>query len=248
MTDSRLLYQGADEFGPITVSEEDGYCTLSFALGDEQSRCLKTAPHILQYEYTQAMLLALLFCQPKRILVLGLGGGSLVTSLLHHLPGVHITAIELRPQVVELAYRYFRLPRSKRLEIIQQDANLYLRSGVGRTVDLVFADLYHAQGVDAAQLQAEFIAHCAARLKTNGWLVLNCWLEHRANPDFLDALQQHFADIRTVLTGSLNWVILAGKIPDTQTANHLKQSAADLSTPLGFTLTRHLARLRPLEA
>ena len=120
MTD--ILCQRQDAFGPITVTD-DGTCrTLAFADHDAQSCCLKTAPQLLQYDYTQAMLLVLLFCQPKRVWLLGLGGGSLATALHHFIPGIHITAVELRPAVIELAYRYFQLPHSKRLAVVQQDA------------------------------------------------------------------------------------------------------------------------------
>lgn len=72
---SKLSYQAQDEYGTVTVYDDGDCYILSFAAHDEQSRCLKAAPHILQYDYTQAMLLVLLFCRPKRVLLLGLGGG-----------------------------------------------------------------------------------------------------------------------------------------------------------------------------
>lgn len=107
----QTLHHSEDEFGTITVLD-DGECRiLAFAPNDEQSRCLKATPHVLQYEYTQAMLLVLLFCQPKRVLILGLGGGSLVTALHRHIPGIHITAVELHT-VIDIAHRFFQMPRS----------------------------------------------------------------------------------------------------------------------------------------
>ncbi|MGB5598345.1 MAG: fused MFS/spermidine synthase [Thiothrix litoralis] len=242
----QTLHHSEDEFGSITVMD-DGECRfLSFAPNDEQSRCLKATPHVLQYEYTQAMLLVLLFCQPKRVLILGLGGGSLVTALHRHIPGIHITAVELRATVIELAHRYFQMPRSKRLQIIQQDADEFLNSHELRKVDVVFADLYHGDGVDQVQLRTDFIARCADALKEDGWLVLNCWTEHREDPLLRDALRLHFADIRTVLTGSKNWVILAGKVPDFQTTRSLKDTAERLTASLGFPLMRSLMRSRAL--
>jgi len=246
MTVIQTLHSGEDEFGPISVTD-DGECRiLSFAPNDEQSRILKAAPHILQYEYTQAMLLVLLFCQPKRVLVLGLGGGSLVSALHRHIPGIHITAVELRAVVIELAYRFFQMPRGKRLQVIQQDADAFLSGGQVRKADVVFADLYHGNGVDEVQLRADFIARCAEALKDDGWLVLNCWIEHREDPFLREALRRHFVDIRTVLTGSKNWVVLAGKVQDWQPASALKETAARCTASLGFSLARPLARVRAL--
>jgi spermidine synthase len=242
----QTLYSSEDEYGPITV-KDDGECrVLSFAAHDEQSRCLKAAPYVLQYEYTQAMLLVLLFCQPRRVLVLGLGGGSLVTALHRIIPGIHITAVELRASVIDVAYRYFQMPRAKRLQVIQQDADSFLLSGETRKVDVLFADLYHVSGVDEVQLRADFIARCAETLKADGWLVLNYWNEHREDAVLREALRQHFVDIRTVMTSSRNWVILAGKTQSWHTGSALKEAAFQLSSAVGFPLTRHLARMRAL--
>ena len=246
MSLNQILYSSEDAYGPIMVSD-DGECrTLSFALNDEQSRCLKAAPHILQYDYTQAMLMVLIFCQPKRVLALGLGGGSLVTALYHTQPKVDITAVELRAAVIEVAKRYFYLPQGKRLTVIQQDADEYLLSDALHKQDIIFADLYHAEGIDGVQLRDDFLARCAALLKPEGWLVLNYWYEFSDDLYLRESLHAHFADVRTVMTGSKNWVILAGKTPVLQTAREMKDKAARLSENLGFSLARSLARLRAL--
>ena len=242
MPDNQILYQTEDEFGPLLVLDDGEQRTLAFGDGDTQSCTLKSAPHIPQYEYTQAMLLVLLFCQPKRVMVLGLGGGNLLTALHRHIPGIHIAAVELRQAVIDVAYKYFQLPRGKRIQVIQQDANDYLAGDTGRKVDVVFADLYHAEGVDRSQLTAEFIARCVGCLKAEGWLVLNCWTEHRDEADFLMALRAQFADVRVVMTGSRNWVILAGKVSDLQSVSVLKDKAQRLSAEMGFPLQRYLSR------
>ncbi len=246
MGDHQILYQDQDEYGPIFIADTGTQRILAFAGGDEQSRCLKSAPHVPQLEYIQAMLLVLLFLQPKRALLLGLGGGSLMTALHHLLPSVRITAVELRERVIELAYQYFQLPRGKRLNVIHQNATDFLGGDHPHRYDVIFADLYQSEGVDPAQLQSRFIGHCVRRLKDDGWLVLNGWSEHRENAAFIQTLKEHFVDLRAVLTGSHNWVILAGRTSDTQSQNALKARAFRLSTSLGFPLTRHLARLRSL--
>ncbi|MEN9502392.1 MAG: hypothetical protein RI964_1677 [Pseudomonadota bacterium] len=241
------LHHTQDEHGHLIVTDDGNCRVLAFAPNDEQSRCLKAQPHVLQYEYTQSMFLVLLFCQPKRVLLLGLGGGSVMTTLHHCVPGIHVTAVELRQAVIDVAYRYFYLPRGKRLQVICQNADDYLLQAPERKLDVVFADLYHADGLDALQLRTDFIARCAAQLKAEGWLVLNCWQEHRYDPFLRAALYEHFTDIRTVMTGSRNWVILAGKVQDWQTNSQLRETASRWENALGFALHRSLARLRSLE-
>ncbi|WP_298609150.1 methyltransferase domain-containing protein [uncultured Thiothrix sp.] len=244
---SKISYQAQDEYGMVTVYDDGDCSILSFATNDEQSRCLKAAPHILQYDYTQAMLLVLLFCQPKRVLLLGLGGGSLATALHHAVKNIHITAVELRANVIEVAHRYFQLPRAKRLEVIQQNADDFLFNHQLRKVDVIFADLYDASGTAEVQLRADFIHRCADLLKEQGWLVLNCWQEQQDDPYLRSALREHFADLRYVLTGSKNWVILAGKIANYDANNVLREAALHWSEKLEFSLNKHLSRLRYLE-
>lgn len=243
----KISYQAQDEYGTVTVYDDGDCYILSFATHDEQSRCLKAASHILQYDYTQAMLLVLLFCRPKRVLLLGLGGGSLASALYHAVAGVHITAVELRTPVIEAAQRYFQLPRAKRIELIQQDADIFLLDNTMRKVDVIFADLYDATGTAAVQLREDFIRRCAALLKEQGWLVLNCWQEQQDDPQLRIALSEHFTELRYVLTGSKNWVILAGKVANYQSNHLLKAAAVYWSEHLGFSLHKHLARLRYLE-
>ena len=237
---SKTIYQVEDDFGTLTVTD-DGECyRLAFANHDEQSRCLKSAAHILQYDYTQAMLLVLLFCRPKRVLLLGLGGGSLATALYHAVAGIHITAVELRAAVIAVAQGYFQVPRAKRIELIQQNADEFLAEQSLRKVDIIFADLYDESGTADVQLRADFIERCASLLKGQAWLVLNCWQEQQTDTQLRAKLHEHFADVRYVLTGSKNWVILAGKVADYQANSQLKEAASLWSDKLEFSLHKHL--------
>lgn len=243
MTIYQTLYSTRDNLGPIHVLENGKTRVLSFQDGDEQSKMNLAQPWVLQHEYTQAMLIVLLFKQPKRVTILGLGGGCLLTALQHLVAGIHINAIELRQEVIDIAYQYFQLPRSKRIQIFHQDANVYIRQKPERKVDVFFTDIYHTQGMDESVLKAVFIERCAEQIKDDGWLILNCWSEHTNHPELIESLQHHFIDIRGVNTGTGNWVIFACKqwqdISDTQ----LKSQAQKMSSELGFNLNTWLSRL-----
>lgn len=239
----QVLDSRSDEWGIITVKDDGVYRVLSFGAGDEQSRLLKHEAHVLQHEYTQAMLLVLLFKTPARVLLLGLGAGCLATALHYQFKGVHITAVELRAAVIELATQYFQLPYGKRMQTIQGDANSWLETGLERKVDIIFTDLYQAQGADQTQFQQTFIDNCVKQLKIDGWLVINAWTEHQATTTILTRLKAYFPDIRTISTSSHNWIIIAGRITNSDTKQVLKQKANELSKSLGFSLHNHLNRL-----
>lgn len=239
----QVLATRTDEWGTITVKEDAQYRVLAFADNDEQSRIMKAQPQLLQHEYTQAMLLVLLFKTPARVLILGLGGGCLATALHSYLKGVHITAVELRPAVIELATQYFQIPHGKKIKIIQQEASAFLQTGTERKVDIIFTDLYHAQGADQGQFHQTFIDNCLKNLKEDGYLVINAWTEHQATTTILSRLNKYFPDIRTVNTSSHNWIIIASRVPNYDPNQVLKQRAYELSKSLGYSLNTHLSRL-----
>ena len=66
-----------------------------------QSEMSLKAPNDLALRYTQKMMAFLLFQpRPMRIVLIGLGGGSLVKFCHHRLPGARMTAVELDPDVI----------------------------------------------------------------------------------------------------------------------------------------------------
>lgn len=242
MSDYEVLHRSQDEHGPLIVLDDKEMRVLAFGENDEQSKLLKSSPHIPQHTYVQAMLLVLLFCQPKRVIVLGLGGGGLIHALRHYDAGIKVTAVELREEVIQLAKRYFQLPQSKKISLFNQDANDFLRLADHKKADVIFADIYGSEGVDEAQLSEAFIGRCAAMIKADGYLVLNCWKEHSKNRELLAHLQQHFAEVRACLTGGGNWVVFAGKLARDISAAGLKAKAQSLSQQLEFQLGRSLTR------
>ncbi|GGZ18106.1 spermidine synthase [Shewanella chilikensis] len=242
MADYRTLVQQQDEWGSVAVLDDGDCRILAFGEHDEQSKLLKKAPHVPQHTYVQAMLLALLYLKPKSAIILGLGGGALVHALRHFDAAIKLTAVELRPLVLELAKSHFQLPLSKKLNLINQDANQFLASAEHKKVDIIFADLYGSEGVDAGQLRQTFIEQSLALLKSEGLLVLNCWKEHSQDRGLLARLQQHFPDVRACLTGGGNWVVFASRTPKNFTSAGLKQGAAGLSAVLDCDLGRSLSR------
>ncbi len=236
------IFRTYDEFGLLQVFDDGNKRFLSFGEDDEQSCHLKSSPHQLQHDYTQAMLLVLLFCQPKKVILFGLGGGCLATTLHFHFPGLKLRVVELRRAVVKLAYRFFQFPRSKRIEVFTQDVGEFVDES-HKKADVIFSDIYGSDGLDMQQAQPWFIERCSELLSEDGWLVLNCWNQHRGENDMVSSLKDYFDDVRVCSTADGNWIIFAGKKCHSVSATQLKQSAKALSKTLGYPLTAHLARL-----
>lgn len=211
----RELHRRFDEYGPMQVFDDGNKRYLSFGTTDEQSCQLIANPTKLQHEYLRAMLCVLVQIDDLQALdtvtVLGLGGGSLAASLYEILPDTQIHAVELRAGVAQIAHQYFALPRNKRLRVHIADALSYVEAThqAQQKTDLLFSDLYLADGLSEQQNNLGFLQQCAALLNDNGWLVLNLWKEHREDPHLLNQLKTLFPTLLQATTKDGNWLIWA---------------------------------------
>ncbi len=244
------LHRSKDRWGTLHVFEYQGVRYLTFGEGGEQSAINLNQPHTPLYEYTQAMLLALIFCpQPRHITLLGLGGGSLATTLLHQLPDSTVTAVELRRKVVDTAQQWFYLPDNPRLTIeIADAADFMMRTE--QTCDLLFADIYLDEGMQQVQLCPDMLADCERILNDDGLLVLNLWDEGQGyHPLALERLSKHFEGhfLACPIEGG-NLVLFASKrgLPAPDSRHHLS-ALRRLSKRIGnLPLQPLFERLRPL--
>ncbi len=232
-----------DKLGPVRVFDDGNKRYLSFGAGDEQSCMVKANPGLLQYDYNRAMILVMLLCQPSNIVVLGLGGGTLPNCLLRHFPDVSVTVVELRDVVIKFASKYFYLPQDERLNIINDNALDYLKHHDAGVCDVLFSDLFIAEGLEARQLTAQFLENAKRALTADGYLVINALEEYRTEKVLNTLLNQHFKTVYENITDDGNWVIIATNGSDKVKPKSLYASAKQLSEVLGFSLMGHLKRL-----
>lgn len=242
---NNILFRDRDEYGEIIVKEEGEKRFLGFADNDEQSAWSKPEPLIPQHDYIRNMLLVLLWANPKNIISLGLGAGIINSIIFHRFPQSKQQVAELRQQVIELAYQYFQLPQGKRLKVHHADAFAFLQQAGLKKADIIFSDIYDAQGINETQLQTNYLETCKAQLKSDGWLVLNCWRHHQSE-DIIAQLSALFSQIYTIDTPSGNWIIFASNNKKHSSNKQLKDKAKQLNGLLGFSLSSHLNRLKSI--
>ena len=166
----------AEDNESVYISEKYGVRTLHIGSDTVQSAMRIARPNDLEVVYTRSMMAFLLFKpQPRHVLMLGLGGGSLAKFVYHYRPQSRVTAVEVNPQVVAIARQYFLLPPDDaRLEVVVGDAAEYVR--LPRVnADVVVVDGYDAESQVAALATLPFYRDCARVLGEDGILVVNLW-------------------------------------------------------------------------
>ena len=98
------LRKPADDTETVYVSEKYGVRSLHIGSDTVQSAMRIAKPNDLELSYTRSMMAFLLFSdRPTRILMVGLGGGSLAKFVYHRLPWVTTEVVEVNPRVVAIA-------------------------------------------------------------------------------------------------------------------------------------------------
>jgi spermidine synthase len=108
----------------------------------------------------------------RRVLYIGLGSGSSPKRLWRDFPRVQIEAVELDPVVVDVAYRYFGVPRDPRLRVEIGDGRRYV-AGSERRWDVIVIDAFFADAIPAHLVTQEFLELARTRLAPGGVIVTN---------------------------------------------------------------------------
>ncbi len=208
-----IIHYTRDALGGILVIDYRKHRVMTFDSAFEQSKIDRRRPYLPVHEYSRAMLLPVAFAQPRHVTVLGLGGGVMASALLHLLPDCRVHAVELRPQVLQVAREYFDLPHSANLTITISDARDALNQAPDSSTDLILADMYSSDRMSPTQAQREFIRQCSRVLSDTGWLSVNYHRTPDINGPLFRQLRGEFAVLLLFKSKTNNTVIFASKQP-----------------------------------
>ena len=172
--ENELRQQLVDETYPKPFVVDNGERRyLYFNVRLMQSEMLMRTPNSLELRYTQKMMAFLLFQpRPKRVVLIGLGGGSLIKFCHQRLPGAQLTAVELDPDVIAWREAFMLPPDGPRLEVLQADGAEYLEK-VEKGIDALLVDAFDKTGFAPSLANREFFESAFAKLSGNGVLVIN---------------------------------------------------------------------------
>lgn len=166
--------------------------SLHFAGHEIQSRMWKHAPDALALEYTQTMMGFVLFnLAPRRIAMIGLGGGSLAKFCHRQLPDAAIEVVEINPEVVALRDA-FRVPADDaRFRVILGDGADVV-GHANEDFDVLLVDGYDRNGIPPRLCTAGFYRQCRRALRDGGVMVANIVCAHPRYDRLIEQLREAF--------------------------------------------------------
>ncbi|MBI4526438.1 MAG: fused MFS/spermidine synthase [Deltaproteobacteria bacterium] len=108
----------------------------------------------------------------QKVLIIGLGGGSIPKRYQKDFPSVEIDVAEIDPEVVQVARKYFALKEGKNLRVHAQDGRQFLARTANR-YDQILLDAYYTDAIPFHLTTREFFQLAERKLTPNGILVAN---------------------------------------------------------------------------
>ncbi|MEK7166241.1 MAG: methyltransferase domain-containing protein, partial [Patescibacteria group bacterium] len=134
----------------------------------------------------------------KRVLILGVGGGTVVQLISKKFPQANITGIDIDPVIVEVGKEYFNLGTVKNLQLIIGDV-LDDSINLGKNFDLVIVDLFKGYKIPKDLGKEKILRKIRSTLAKDGLVIFNrlYFQTYKIEADlFLDNVQQIFQDVK----------------------------------------------------
>lgn len=201
----QLEHEETSEFSTIRVRRNGDIRLLTFVRDDGrelvQSRVDLTAPQTLSSPYARSMFASYLYQPaPRRVLVVGLGGGAMVRFLAHHAPDVRVDAVEIDPVVVRLADQYFGVRSGGHVRVVTADAVAFIEATTER-YDVIFMDAFlrpsgetDDTGVPSRLKTVAFLGRVKQALAPGGVVAFNI-NQHAGMADDITAVTEAFGRV-----------------------------------------------------
>jgi spermidine synthase len=233
----------------VEISEAQGVRTLHLGGDAIQSAIRLSNPEALELHYTRAMMGFLLVApEPRDVLLVGLGGGSVARFIRRHFPQARVTAVEINSSVVAAARAWFGLPQNDdRLNVVVDDGERYVPAHPD-CCDALMLDAFEDGRAVRALSTRRYYEHCYSALRPGGVMVQNFMADDARLNACIGRLEKVFGGnvLQLPAANLVNTIVFAlkGERPPFRLET-LERRAALLERRLGLA---YRAMLRTLKA
>ena len=175
-----ILFEADSIYNHITIRQIDNErCMLFGQYRSGRETCIKLdEPDFSVFEYTSVIFVSFLVKpEPKRIALLGLGGGYLPIVFNKYLPEIDLDVVEVDPLVEKLAKEYFNFVATPKISLTVCDGRQYLKR-TDKLYDHIWIDTFNSDYIPAHMTTKEFLQLSKTKLSKGGIVVQNV---HRSN-------------------------------------------------------------------
>ena len=240
----------------VTLSEEGGVRYLHLDSIWIQGGMRIKKPQVVEIDYVQRMLAALLWLPTERLgegvaVQLGLGAGALTRFTAVELK-MATTVVEINPQVIAANTAWFHLPAAA--EVVRGDAADWLAQAAPDSVRLLHVDLYDEEAAAPVLDDESFYRACRSVLEEGGVMSVNLFGRHASFHDSISRIAAAFGShqvwsLRPTREG--NTVVVAGRgvvVPEREALTARAAVIEQRHGALGLPARKWLRMVRPYQA
>ncbi len=231
------LHEQRSLYSRIVVRKINDLICLQFSVRSEQRNqsCMDSRnPQHMVFSYVRMSMAALLFQpEPRTILVVGLGGGTLPTAFRELFPEAIIDIVEIDPAVVKVAEDYFDFTADEQMQVYPRDARVWTKRALGkaRRYDLIVLDAFNGEYIPEHLMTQEYLQETRELLAPAGTLIANTFalsdLYHHESATYASVFET-FIDFQIPQSGNRVVIVPGVEVSDEQ----LRLRAADLKSRL----------------
>ena len=173
------LIRGFSYIWPVTIknysSSHSGELYIRYFLGKKvlDSKHTNYSFGGLQKVLKRALELLPFNLDTKKILILGLGAGSVLETIRkQHSKTAHITGVEIDATILQIAHEEFGIAENPLTKLVQEDATVFIANNAD-TYDLIIIDLFIIDTIPEAALEATFLKQVVKAMEPGGCMVFN---------------------------------------------------------------------------
>jgi len=238
-----VLYHSSES--QIEIRQLDGRRRMHFGDKAVQACMSLSKSHQLLLPYTKAMLAGLVFIElPKRLLNLGLGGGSFIRFFDKTLPKLLVESVDNSTEVIDLSRRFFEISESSPVHCMNAEDFV---ADAAANYDVIFCDLFADSAHPDCMFDEAFYLNCHSRLGPSGLLAVNLLITDEAKMvTLLQQVRKHFAVlVLMAVPDHTNTILFAIKQPVVD-SEFLVARARQLQADFGIDLTPYIERFMML--
>jgi len=246
------IHEEKSKYRDITVTQVGDRRCLLFNVhrGDRNQTCMLVNDKLrLVFDYTRMSFAGLLLnAEPKRILVIGLGGGSIPMALSDRYPQAVIDVVEVDEAVVRVAKEFFYFQETPNMQVFVDDGRPFIkRAGIrGQSYDFIVLDAFSGDYIPEHMLTREFLEEVKLIMTPESVLVANTFSTSRLY-DHESVTYQHvfgeFYNFKLPSTGNRIIIAQLEPLPPRSELMSVARALADSLDKYGVPLLQYPRRL-----
>ncbi len=248
---AKTLHKERSLYRNIVISEKHQQRCLHFesrkkTIASQACINLKN-PDELVFQYTRSIMAGLAYKpKPKRILIIGLGGGSLPNAFAKILPQTQVVSVEIDPAVRKLAKQYFFYKESDKIKTVIQDGRVYVKRALKQkqTFDWIILDAFNGEYIPEHLLTVEFLTEVKNLLNQGGIVSANTFTGSQLYHHESTTYQKVFSELRILRSSSKgNRIIFACNCSAIDIKLQLDAALVEQLKPLNVDLLNLVSRI-----